>query len=247
MDLGSSGLLKPRISSFPRGGTDAPQGRCLLLFCLLLAMILSGCAVNRAVLRDPLSPEEHNDLGVAYESRGENSLARREYEAALNQNPASLVARMNLGNVLLKIGEWRAAESAFEEVVARNSNHAAAYNNLAWALIEQKRRLPEALQFAQRALDLDPDPGRSLYYRDTIGMAYLSLGNTAAAVATFRDLIARADGSSLEFLGEVYYHLGLAYEQAGDRVQFLESMRKAKALLPEGDLARRVLDKLQGN
>jgi len=37
-------------------------------FTILLAILLSGCALPRIIfLDDPLTPEEHINLGVAYE------------------------------------------------------------------------------------------------------------------------------------------------------------------------------------
>lgn len=235
-----------RILSPPGGCARRRSGGTrLLLACGFLALLISGCALNRVALKDALTAKEHNDLGVAYEARGEDQLARREYEAALRKEPALLVARRNLGNVLLKLGELKAAEAAFEEVLARDPKDAGALNNLAWVLIAQKKRLPTALKLAQRALRLDPEPARSAYYRDTIGMAYLSLGEASEAASSFQAAIGAAGAASPPELGELYFHLGLAYERSGDRTRAVEAWKKALSLLPEGDLARRVRAKLR--
>ena len=54
-----------------------------LVSIILFALLLGGCALPRViVLNDPLDAAGHNDLGVAYEQRGEFDLAVREYDRA---------------------------------------------------------------------------------------------------------------------------------------------------------------------
>ncbi|MGE5808366.1 MAG: hypothetical protein ACM32I_04495, partial [Nitrospirota bacterium] len=55
-------------------------------FFLIIAVmvILSGCSLPRIIiLNDPLSPEEHNNLGSIYESQGKFDLAAQQYREAL--------------------------------------------------------------------------------------------------------------------------------------------------------------------
>ncbi|HYA03901.1 MAG TPA: hypothetical protein VEI04_12385, partial [Syntrophobacteria bacterium] len=56
--------------------------RTLFTVAALLAF-LCGCSLPHiVVLGDPLSPEEHLKLGMAYESKAEYDLAAAEYKAA---------------------------------------------------------------------------------------------------------------------------------------------------------------------
>ena len=75
------------------------------------------------------------------------------YQTALTRWPASLNARMGLGNSYYALGDFKNAEQAFREATELHPQAAAAYNNLAYALLEQGRK-QEALAAAQHAIAL---------------------------------------------------------------------------------------------
>ena len=67
----------------------------LLALCFLLSLM--GCSLPRIIiLKDPLTAEEHLNLGVAYEKQGEFEPAIKEYKAAAKKLPR---AYLYLGNV----------------------------------------------------------------------------------------------------------------------------------------------------
>ena len=118
---------------------------------LVVVTTLAGCA-HLVVLHDPLTASEHNDLGVAYESRGQLDLAGREYGKALRLDPHQARARVNLGNIEAAIGRWGSAEKSYRRALGDSSTDYDAMNNLAVALLRQGRRLEEARALAQRAV-----------------------------------------------------------------------------------------------
>lgn len=134
---------------------------CSLLFVFLL---FAGCALPRIiVLEDPLSPEEHINLGLAYEQKGEIDLAVREYEAAAEKIPA---AYLYLGNVHFRNNDLEKAESWYRRAIEGDLGNAPALNNLAWLLYLKGQHLDEAESLAIRALSLNPpDPAA---YQDTL-------------------------------------------------------------------------------
>jgi hypothetical protein len=75
------------------------------------------------------------------------------YQTALIRWPASLNARIGLGNSYYALGDLKGAESAFREATDLHPDSAAAFNNLAYVLLEQGRN-PEALAAAQKAVEL---------------------------------------------------------------------------------------------
>lgn len=126
---------------------------------------LTNCA-HFVVLHDPLSANEHNDLGVAYESRGQLDLAAREYRHSLKLDPHGAQARVNLGNVEAARGDWIAAEKCYRRALADSATDLDAMNNLAIALLKQGRQLDEARALAERAVAAGGE--RDSIYRATL-------------------------------------------------------------------------------
>ena len=135
--------------------------RCALLFNFLL---LAGCSLSRIiVLEDPLSPEEHLNLGVAYERKGELDRAIKEYEAASKQLP---MAYLYIGNVYFQKKELDEAERYYLEAMKKDPGNADAYNNLAWLYYTKRANLEEAEELTLKALTLNP--AKKDLYQDTL-------------------------------------------------------------------------------
>jgi tetratricopeptide (TPR) repeat protein len=138
--------------------------RRVLFLGIGIALIFAGCAMRRfTVLSDPLSPEEHLQLGIVYEKKGEFDNALEEYEAAAKKYP---VAFFYLGNVYFQKKDLDKAEKYYRKAIRKNSRNADAYNNLAWLLYVQGRNLDEAESLALTAIKLNSS--KSQIYRDTL-------------------------------------------------------------------------------
>lgn len=134
----------------------------LLSFCSLL--FLSGCSFPRiVVLEDPLTAEEHLNLGVVYEQKGEFGSAAKEYKMAAKKLP---VAYLYLGNAHLKKNEFDEAEQYYRRAMKKDARNADAYNNLAWLYYMQGKNLNDAESLALKALELNPS--KSSIYKDTL-------------------------------------------------------------------------------
>jgi tetratricopeptide (TPR) repeat protein len=114
---------------------------------LLLFLLAGGCSrIPRIiVLEDPLSAAEHVELGVAYESKGELDLARREYERALRKDRKFYRARLNLGNIFLSKKEYGKAREEYLLALELRPGDAEATNNLSWTAIFSGEGIDEAL------------------------------------------------------------------------------------------------------
>jgi len=132
-----------------------------LAFCFLP---VASCSLPKiVVLEDPLSPEEHLNLGVAYETKGEWESAIKEYETASKKLP---VAYTYLGNVYFQKNEYEVAEEYYRKAIKKDPENADAYNNLAWLYFTKKEKLEEAEQLASKAMGLNPS--KKDIYQDTL-------------------------------------------------------------------------------
>ena len=133
-----------------------------LAFCSII--FLTACSLPKIIiLKDPLTPEEHLNLGVAYERRGEYDPAIREFQLAAKKLP---IALLYLGNAYFLKNDWEQAEAYFKKAIGKDAKNAAAHNNLAWLYFQTGKNLEQAEALAQRALELDPS--KSSIYRDTL-------------------------------------------------------------------------------
>jgi len=157
---------------------------------LALGLALVGCA-TAGPPRDSLTADEHNDLGVAYFERNEPRRALGEFERAVGLRPGWARALVNLGDARLAVGDVGGAIEAYGRAVAIAPDEPGAANNLAWALLQDPVRWPEAEPIIEGALARRPEPRG--YYLDTLGALRLRKGDNQAALDAFR--AALADGA----------------------------------------------------
>ncbi len=87
--------------------------------------------------------------------------AAAAYTAVSTRWPASVAARLGLGNTLYAMGDYPGAERAYLDAISNDAEAAAVWNNLAYALAAQGRR-EEALDAAEKAVLFGTD-NRSQY------------------------------------------------------------------------------------
>ena len=134
------------------------------LLMLTLLVIIAGCAMPRIIIYDdPLSPEEHLKLGMAYEKDGELDNAITEYKAAARKLP---IAYLYLGNVHFQKNELDQAEKYYKKAIRKEAHNADAHNNLAWLYYIREENLDKAENLALRAMELDPS--KRDVYMDTL-------------------------------------------------------------------------------
>ncbi|MDO9566867.1 MAG: tetratricopeptide repeat protein [Candidatus Desulfaltia sp.] len=135
-----------------------------LLFVACCFGVFSGCSLPRIiVLKDPLTPQEHLTLGIAYEKRGELDPAIKEYKLAAKKLP---LAYLYLGNVYFQKKELDEAEKYCKKAIKKDPQNADAHNNLAWLYYTKKENLNEAERLVLKALELNPS--KENIYGDTL-------------------------------------------------------------------------------
>jgi tetratricopeptide (TPR) repeat protein len=171
-------------------------------FPLFLSGLLSCSHI--VILHDPLTAEEHNDLGVTYEQKGEMDGAIREYNAALRKRKDFLTARVNLGNAYFSKKDYPRAEQQYSTVLQTDSANTDAANNLAMLYLETGKHLDQALSLAGRCVRLAPKEPR---YHDTLGLIYLKLNRHQEAKGTFQRALELIPQDEVDLRREVESHL----------------------------------------
>lgn len=135
-----------------------------LLFALCSVLIFAGCSLPRLIiLKDPLTPQEHVNLGVAYEKQGDLDNAIKEYRLAAKKSPQ---AYLYLGNAYFQKQDWKRAEEYYQKGIQKEPDNADLYNNLAWLYYTRKENLDRAEKLARKAIDVNPE--KVEIYRDTL-------------------------------------------------------------------------------
>jgi tetratricopeptide (TPR) repeat protein len=136
----------------------------LLLYALCFLLFAAGCSFPRVIiLKDPLTPEEHLNLGVTYEQQGDFDNAIKEYNLAAKNLPRAF---LYLGNAHFQKKEWKRAEDYYRLAIEKEPDNADAHNNLAWLYYTRREKLDEAETLARKALRLNP--GKGDIYRNTL-------------------------------------------------------------------------------
>ena len=135
-----------------------------LYLSLFFLMLLNGCSLTKVVIpKDPLTPEEHLNLGVAYEKDGVLDSAIKEYKYAAKKLP---IANLYLGNAYFLKNELNQAETFYKKMIRKDPTNGDAYNNLAWLYYMKQEKLDVAEEYALRAIELNPL--KTNIYRDTL-------------------------------------------------------------------------------
>lgn len=119
---------------------------------IFLGFLLLSCSVPTiVVIEDPLTSEEHVNLGYIYEKQGKLDLAEREYRRAIKKDRRSWMAYYNLGNLYAKRGDWKKAEGFYRKAleIRRDPD---LLNNLAYVLSKQEKYCL-AQRFIKEALE----------------------------------------------------------------------------------------------
>jgi tetratricopeptide (TPR) repeat protein len=220
-------------------------GSLIAVFCLLwLLFQLGGCCSvpEIIVLEDPLTAEEHNDLGVAYETEGKYDLAIKEYQKALKKNPYLLVSKVNLGNAYARQGQYQKAVSFYEDAVKRQTEVVPElWNNLAWVYYKIGEKATKAEQLCREAIEADPF--NCYLYWDTLGEVLTARGKTHEAIEAFRSSIMTTPKGDHKTLIRTYIHLAKAHCAAGSRDKAEESINTALSYSPS-EAVKKELDTL---
>ena len=192
----------------------------------------SGCASlpRIVILHDPLSPEEHFRLAVAYEQKKEYDFALKEYGEAAGEGKLAGASHTQMANIYQAEGKTDLAESHYLKAIGESPASGAAYNNLAWLYLAEGKNLDRAEELLRTAII--KDPARSPYYLDTLASVYEKKGAWERAIEALEEAektgFSGNKGAEIEFwdhMEKIYTRLGREKEagEAGRRASLLKN------------------------
>jgi len=188
--------------------------------------------LRRAIEADPTMLPAYAMLGQLYLSQKKLDEARKEFEAMAARQSKPVAALTMTGIILQTQGNVAEARKRYEQVLSIDSRAPIAANNLAWLQAEAGDNLDVALQIAQVAAAAAP---RLPDVSDTVGWIYYKKKLYTLAIQQFLRSIELAPEGAI-----YHYHLGLAYQQAGEAARGRQALQKALSLGPDATLAANI-------
>jgi tetratricopeptide (TPR) repeat protein len=162
--------------------------------------------------------------------------ARNNLTQLIGKDPKDSSAALLLAMIDERAGRVDKATESYRKVVELEPTNPVALNNLAYRLVQDKKRADEALQMAQRAKESSPTNSA---IDDTLGWIYFQKGLYSTAVKHLEAATSGPNPTPVRL-----YHLAMAYQKAGSSLKARDAYAKATKMapkLPEADQAKQVL------
>lgn len=162
---------------------------------LLIVFFFAGCSGHGIyIMNDPLRADEHNDLAVIYEKRGDYELAIQHLKRAIRKDRENPLYRTNRGNVRLKMGDEKGALKDFEKATEIDPDFLEAINNLCFTRASRGLPLRACPGLIERQLASRKELPREFY--DTAGLVYTRMEKPERAKEMYEGALARCGGCS---------------------------------------------------
>jgi tetratricopeptide (TPR) repeat protein len=165
---------------------------------------------EQAIRYKPDSAESHYNLGKLFSMQDDWERARGAFEATLRIDSGYLEALDGLGFALEALGDDAGAVTRYQEAIAlneaRGGHFAAAHVNLS-AYYNRTGEPAKALEYARKAIELDPDSDRAWFQK---ARADEHEGRLKDAASALNEAISRNPRSS-----SYYYVLAGVYRRLG--------------------------------
>ena len=169
-------------------------------------------------------------LGLSYSRIKKYNDALVHYNRALSLQPESVGVLHSMAIAYDETGDWNKSDNIYKQLIERNKSDAQAFNNYAYSLVERNKELDKALEYAKKAIELEPE---NPSYLDTIGWVYYKLDDLKRAKKFIEQSIEiKSDNSIvLEHLGDIlmksndrdnafiYYKKAYEYDKENKRLR----------------------------
>ncbi|MBI5197758.1 MAG: tetratricopeptide repeat protein, partial [Nitrospirae bacterium] len=232
-----------------RWGTRVPMA---LLILLVAVYSISTFQRNRvlenemtlwsdAAAKAPRSARSHDNLGLAFFSRGDLENAEREFRETIRLNPGYYYAYYNLGVIYQSRDRLEDAIWAYRKTVERNRGFFRAYYNLG-LVYKQRGQWDDAIRAYLRAIEIDS--WYSFVYNN-LGVVYYRKKDYPAAVRALDTAIGRDPAYARAYynLGNVYFEMK-KYDAA--KAKYQEALRVAPGFEVAAMALRRIPETRRG-
>ena len=154
----------------------------------------------------------------------------------LGKHPNDLVAMEQAAELDIASGNYDAAATHLQGILAEKPHDPIALNNLAW--VYQQQHDPRAMDLARQAYVLSPGPQTA----DTLGWILTTAGKADTGILLLRQASAQAANDP-----RVQYHFAVALKDTGDKadaIKLLTAVVAVKADFTEKTQAQQLLDEL---
>jgi tetratricopeptide (TPR) repeat protein len=187
-------------------------------------LVRAHASFKEAVRLSPDNPLALIGLSQAQAAQGKLDDATASLHAARKLAPGLHTVHLQLGMLYQQAKRWTEAYAAYLEAIKLNGELPIAYNNLAWMAAERRERLPEALQWAQKAVDLAPGNPE---FVDTLAWVKRAQGNQKGAIALLESITVSQQASPFAL-----YHLGIAKAEAGQTKEAIAAFKRVMSATP---------------
>ena len=178
---------------------------------------------------------------MAFVQLSGNRLADAEKSAvdALRLQPDSVALLVTLSSIQERVKKKKESEATLRKALVIDPNNATVLNNLGYFITtgDDPKRLPEALDLIQRAVNLEPTNGS---YLDSLGWVYFQLGKTQDAQKYLEQAIVYNRRSA-----EINEHVGDLYQKLNRMDDAKKYWDKALKLTKEPEQSDRLKGKLK--
>ena len=178
----------------------------------------------KLIEKNPKNSPLYTKLGETRRMFGDNPGAISAFKQAHDISPTDVKPLLEMAMAYDDTGRNEEARRFYEEVLKINPDQYQALNNLAYLKADAGVDLDQALTFAQRAEQANPN---NLDVRDTVGFIYYRKNLTDDSIRMLKELVAqRPDRATF------HLHLAMAYFQKGDKGQAKRELDAASRYAP---------------
>jgi tetratricopeptide (TPR) repeat protein len=195
-----------------------------------------GKAAQHAAAQTKIGTRNTIAASEAYVQAGDVPAAVALMKAASGAKPDDLDLQFQLGSLLERAGDSKAAEETFVALLKKEPEHAPSLNYLGYMWAEQGKNLDQAHEMLVRAVSHEPSNGA---YVDSLGWVYFRLGKLELAEKYLTDATRLMPRDAT-----VHEHLGDVLVKRGDSERALHSYRTALSLDPEEKEGEKIRSKI---